>query len=148
MAKVQVSETISAPLPTVFDLFADFHHTAQHVDGITSVEVLTDGPIGVGTRFRETRMMFGREASEEMTVTEFEKNVHYRVEAQSHGAHYLSDFDFAGHDGQTVVTMTFEMRPVSLFARLFSFLSGPMLKATSKACHQDMQDLKRVAESQ
>ena len=30
--------------------------------------MLSDGPIGVGTRLRETRIMFGRPATEVMTI--------------------------------------------------------------------------------
>lgn len=147
MAQITVNETIEAPVDRVFALFADFHHLAQHIDGIVRSEVLTDGPVGVGTRFRETRVMYGKEATEEMEVTRFEPGESYRVEARSHGAHYISDFRFEPQSDATRVSMTFEVIPESLLARLFSFLSGAMLKSVAKACQQDMQDLKRVAEA-
>jgi len=44
------------------------------VPGITSVEFLSETRSGVGTRFRETRVMNGREATVELEVTEFVEN--------------------------------------------------------------------------
>lgn len=147
MASVSVSETIQAPVDRVFALFSDFHHCADHVAAIKHCEVLTDGPVGQGTRFRETRVMYGREATEEMEVTAFDPGKHYRVEARSHGAHYISDFHFVPQGDATQVTMTFEARAESLFARLMSIFSKAMLKSVARGVHQDMLDLKRAAES-
>lgn len=44
----------------------------QWMPGIQRIEVLTPGPFAVGTRWRETRKMFGKEASETFTVTAIE----------------------------------------------------------------------------
>ncbi len=51
------------------------------VRGIDAVEVLTPGEFGVGTRWRETRTMLGRSATEEMTVTAMEPQRSYTTEA-------------------------------------------------------------------
>ena len=67
-----VSKQISAPHQAVFEKFTDFAHVAENVRGIERMEILTDGPIGQGTRFRETRIMFNREATEEMEITDWE----------------------------------------------------------------------------
>lgn len=147
MASISVEETINAPIDRVFSLFTDFHHLSEHIDGIVRSEVLTDGPVGEGTRFRETRVMFGKEATEEMAVTRFEPEQGYRVEAESHGARYVSDFAFVAQGDTTRVKMDFQVLPQSLFAKLFSFLSGAMLKSVARVCEQDMRDLKRIAEA-
>lgn len=47
----------------------------------------------------------------------------------------------------TRVTFVFGARPVSLVARLFSIFSGLMTKSVRKALEQDLDDLKRTAES-
>lgn len=69
MTPIRMSTTIQAPPERAFAAFADFPHAARSVSGIERIEMLTDGPVGAGTRFRETRIMFGREATEEMKVT-------------------------------------------------------------------------------
>lgn len=69
--KIQASCEIAAPRAEVFEAFADLTNLANTVKAITQVELLTEGPIGVGTRFKETRVMFGKEASEIMEITQF-----------------------------------------------------------------------------
>ena len=60
-----MSEHVTAPREVVFEVAADFHNAAElNIQGIDSLEVLTDGPIGVGTRFRETRVMMGKSSTE------------------------------------------------------------------------------------
>ena len=41
------------------------------IPDITALEMLSEGPFGEGTRWRETRVMFKKEAVEEMWVTGF-----------------------------------------------------------------------------
>ncbi len=65
MAKFKLTTRVKAPAEKVFALFSDFSNVAGRIAGITKVEVLTAGPIGVGTRFRETRMMFMKKVAEE-----------------------------------------------------------------------------------
>jgi hypothetical protein len=52
-----------------FEVFTDLANNATVVRGIEKMEILTDGPIGVGTRFRETRVMMGKQATEGMELT-------------------------------------------------------------------------------
>lgn len=130
----------------MFRLFTDFDHMAQRIDSITDVELLTPGPTGVGTRFRETREMFGKKATEEMEVTDYEPDEQYVVEAQSHGTHYRSVFQFEPVGHATDVNVVFEARPVTLGARILSPLGWLMMGATKKIFAQDVDDLKGVAE--
>jgi hypothetical protein len=60
-------------------VFTDLDGAAERVDGIQKLEKLTDGPVGLGTRFRETRRMFRKEAAEEMEFTAFEPGRSYGV---------------------------------------------------------------------
>ncbi len=93
MAKLQLSKTVNAPVEKTFQLFSDFPNAAARINGIEKVEMLTNGPIGVGTKFKETRIMFGKEATEEMEVTQFEPNKLYTVAADSCGADSKPRFD-------------------------------------------------------
>ena len=148
MPSVEVQKTIAAPPDHVFRIATDLENIARTMSGIDSAEVLTDGPFGEGTRWRETRTLYGRQATEEMWVTGFDPPGSYVVEAESHGAHYRTGLTFEPADDGTRVNMVFSARPVSFLARMFWFLVGAaMLKSVQKALAQDLDDLKRVAES-
>jgi hypothetical protein len=54
-------------------MFTDIEHGAEHVSGITKIEMLTTR-FSLGTRWRETREMLGRLDAAEMEVTAIELN--------------------------------------------------------------------------
>ena len=85
---------VSRPVPEVFARFTDLSTAAERIKGIEELEVLTEGPIRVGTRFRETRIMFRRPATEEMEITAFEKDEMYTISCDSCGCHYETVFRF------------------------------------------------------
>ena len=64
MAKIAVSHRYDAPISRVFEVYCDIEHCDQNISAITKVEPLTDGPFGVGYRWRETRLMFKKEATD------------------------------------------------------------------------------------
>ena len=92
---VTISETIARPIEEVFAAATDFAGSVERIGGIEKVEMLSEGPVGLGTRFRETRTMFGREATEEMEVVEFEPPRRYVLGAESHGSRYRTEIRFA-----------------------------------------------------
>jgi uncharacterized membrane protein len=147
MPSVEVQTTIAAPPERVFEVATDLGSLPATMSGIDTVEVLSEGPFGEGTRWRETRTLYGKQATEEMWVTGFDPPRSYVVEAESHGAHYRTEITFVPDGGATRVTFVFGARPVSFLARLFSVLTRMMMKSVRKALAQDLEDLKRVAES-
>ncbi|MYF76963.1 MAG: SRPBCC family protein [Acidobacteria bacterium] len=147
MPSVEVTTTVAASSERVFGAATDLARLPETMSGIDSVEVLSDGPFGEGTRWRETRTLYGKQATEEMWVTGFDPPRSYVVEAESHGAHYRTEITFVPEGDRTRVTFVFGARPLSFFARLFSVFSGLMLKSVRKALEQDLDDLKRVVES-
>lgn len=147
MAKVRCSEYIAAPQHQVFEAFADLEKSADRMENILNVEILTDGPIGAGTRWRETRMMFGKPATEEMTIAEFEPPKQYVVEAENHGARYRTTFTFEPEGDGTRVTMTFRTKAVSLVAKLMSPLGFFMKGSLKNILAEDLAALKRVIEA-
>lgn len=142
-----IRETVDASVEKVFDLFSDFPNAAQRIEGIERVEMLTDGPVRNGTKFKETRIMFGRETTEEMQVTKFEPNKSYMVEADSCGAHFQTEFRFSPKDGKTLVELELQSRAITLFAKLMSPL-GFLMSGTMKKCMlDDINQLKQHCES-
>lgn len=147
MPKCTIATRIAAPVEEVFKLFADFEHAPGRIQGIKKLEVLTAGPVGVGTRFRETRVLFNREATEEMEITAFEPNRGYTIGCQSCGAVYTSVFRFQPDGDGTLVTVDFETRAQSVLAKLMAPLGWLMMGTVKKCIQQDIDDLKKVAET-
>ena len=146
--QLQITRQINAPLDRVFDVFTDLRAAAERVGGIESVEVLTDGPFAVGTRWKETRKMMGKLATETMWISAVEVNRSYTAEAESCGTHYTSTYTFEESDGGTLVTMSFAGRPVTLLAKLMSPLGCLMAGMIRKMLVKDLDDLAGVCEQE
>ncbi len=144
--KLLISEFVDRPAEDVFAALSNFPEAAEMIGGITKVEMLSEGPVGVGTRFRETRVMFGREATEEMEVTAFEAPHRYVLGCENHGCRYASEFLLTPEGGGTKVTMSFEATPLTLMAKIMSVLTRPMMKSMAKHCMQDLKDVKTYVE--
>lgn len=147
MSHLRLQKFIAQPPERVFAIFSDLENAARNVRGIESLTLLSDGPVGVGTRFRETRVLFGKQATEEMEVTEFVFPLRYTVEADSCGSHFKTTFRFSPGDGGTDVFVDIEVEPRSLAARLMRPLSALMLRPMRKCMEQDLDDLREVAET-
>lgn len=147
--EIQCSKFVNAPIDVTFDIFSDITKTEARVDGITQVDILSDTKQGVGTRWRETRIMFGREATEEMEISDFKPNKSYDVVAESNGVSYHSRYTFTETNGGTQVDFVFSGKASSTVGKIMGFVFGNLFKgATKKAMEGDMNDLKAVAEAQ
>src|SRR5262245_14688938 len=92
---IAVTRHLAIPPEVMFDRLTDFARAPERIPAIKRVEVLTPGPVGVGTKFRETRMMFKREATEQMEVVAFDRPKLVELRAISCGAEYRSTFRVA-----------------------------------------------------
>ena len=147
MTSLKLTKRIEGSPAEVFRVFSDLERAAERVTGIEKIELLSDGPVGVGTRWRETRIMFKKEATEEMEITAFEPGKGYIVEAESCGAHYTTFFRFRPEGTATEVEVEFQVEAMTFMAKVLSPL-GRMMKGTLKKCiDNDLDDLKAVVES-
>lgn len=147
MRPLMVRREIAAPVTRVFEFATDFRNAPGRIRAIQKVEILTPGPTRVGTRFRETRRMFGRPATEELTVTAFEPGKRVALSATNCGCRYQSEFRFHEQAGRTLVEFEFPATPLSLLAKVLSVVFRPMLKKMVGECSKDLDDLARAAES-
>ena len=147
MPGVTIREHVNAPADAVFDAAADFTNAAKTIRSIRKIEILTPGPVRVGTRFRETRMMFKREATEEMEVTAFERPRRFALGAENHGCRYHTEIRFAPQGQGTDIEMRFEAVALSWFAKVMSILMHPMMRMMARECANDLRDLKAAVEA-
>lgn len=143
-----LEETVQAPLEVTFDVFSDLNNAAKNVESIESLEILGGGPVGKGTRFRETRIMFGKEATEEMEISAYDPPSSYTVTGYSCGVEFNTTYRFAEAGDATKVTMTMVSRNKSLFAKVIGPLMGAVMKKSmTKMMATDHGQLKAAAEA-
>ncbi|WNZ06820.1 SRPBCC family protein [Streptomyces sp. 11x1] len=140
---VVVERRVAASQGRVWEAVTDLGGMDRMLSGVMRVEVLTDGGFGVGTRWRETRRMFGTDATEEMWVTVSEPPERYVVEAESHGSRYVSEWVLrADGPGATTIVTTFSARPTGTVAGLLARIMGPLgARAVRKAIAKDLDDV-------
>jgi len=148
MASITVNRVINAPIETVFERASDVYKWTDQISAITNVEVLTDGPVGVGTSFRETRVLFKREATEEMTFSEFDPPTGFTLIASSCGSEYVTKHTFEPVEGGTRLTINFGGTPKTLVAKLVTPMMAIMKKTLIKCLESDLNDLAKVCEAE
>jgi len=109
MAPITVSKHIAAPIDTVFTRFSDIDASATRVSGIKKIEMLTTGPFGLGSRWRETREVLGHLDTAEMEVTAYERNKTYTITHHKLGAKIDAVFTFTAEDAGTCVEIEFHL---------------------------------------
>lgn len=144
--RITLSEFIDADPERVFEVFTDVARAPERVTGIKEVTMLTDGPVGRGARFRETRVMFGKDATEELEFTDFQPPRSYTIGCESCGVYFTSVFTFAPEAGGTRVNMDMRSRALSLKTKLMAPMCILFAGSAKKAMRQDLLDLKRFAE--
>ncbi len=148
MSTYTTSIRVSAPQELVFDALADLDRAPERISGIRRVERLTDGPVGKGTRWRETRIMFGKEATEELEMTSFDPPRGYTVDCESCGCVYSSTFRVRPEGRETVVELEFTGRGTNILSKVMGAIMGPLMKrAMLKCINQDLADLKAFIET-
>ncbi len=143
----ETSIHVDADPATTFAAFTDLRNAAKNIRGIKHIEVLTEGSIGKGTQFRETRTMFGRDAVEAMEIIAFDSPRGYSVGCDSCGARFDTDFRFTPEAGGTRVNVNMRTVATSVFAKMMSPLMGWMMVGTMRKCFKNvLADIKAVAE--
>ena len=144
MGRTTVSRTIQAPIETVFDTVAHIENYSKAVPHITKVELLSDTRSGVGTRFRETRLMGKREVSTELRVTEYVANDHVRLVTDQGGTVWDTVFTVQpAADGAVELTMVMDANAHKLMAKIMN----PLIKGmVQRHIEKDMDAVKAYCE--
>lgn len=148
--QVQVSREIDAPAGRVWELITDLEGTSQLLSGVELVERLDDRDgFGIGTRWRETRTMFGKQATEEMEVTAVEPERSYTTVAHHGTTHYESILQVEPlDDGRSRLTMSFEGTSSSAVGRVLTATVGRLFQGSSrKMIQRDLDDIAAAAEA-
>ena len=147
MKSVEASVSISAPIEKVWNVLIDIDNATQNISAITDIDIIERPQDGVvGLKWKETRVMFGKPATEEMWISSADAPKSYEVSSDSHGVKYLTRFELVDQGDSTKVTMIFGGEAVSFFAKLMSPMMAFMSGTLRKQLQADLEDIKNVAE--
>jgi uncharacterized protein YndB with AHSA1/START domain len=152
MSTVAVTRLIDAPAAEVWRVFTDLTGRCDWLHTVTRVELLTPGPFGAGTVWRETRTMpDGEEVTEEFRVRECAVAQRFVVASPGMGADYRMTYTFTAvtegrHLGETLVTVVQDGSPTAPGGRFLALVFGGLAAATVEgALRRDLDDLAAAA---
>ena len=144
MKPICLSRTIAAPLELVFQTVSDVRNFREAVPHITNVEFLSDQQVGAGTRFRETRLMNGREHTVELEVAEYVDNDRVRMISDAGGTIWDTLFTVSEGPENVTLEMQMDIKPHTFRARIMTPLIRGMVV---KGVESDMDAVKSYCES-
>lgn len=144
------SEWIGASPNVVYGVATNLDLAGKWMPNFVRMEKLTSGAYGPGTRFRETRKMFGKTASELFEVVDADppRRLALFVDG-SQGTSKRGRFDYLyeftpANDG-TTVTLTGRISQIPWFWALIGRL---FMGGMRKACEMDLRAMKTYVEAQ
>ena len=138
------TRTIAAPLDAVFQAVSDVRNFAKAVPHITNIDFLTGQKRGAGTRFRETRLMKGREHTTELEVAEYVENDRVRMIADAGGTVWDTVFTVVECNGTIELSMRMDAKPHNILARV----TIPLIRGmVARAVEDDMDSVKAWCEA-
>lgn len=148
MQPVTITRHTTAAAERVWAVATDLENAADTISAIGRVEVLSPPPFGVGTRWRETRRIMKKDATEEMWISAMEHGRSYTAEAASRGAHYVTTFACTpSPNGGSDITMTFDALPTGMVSRVLSVVMAPLVRRpVAGQLAADLADLAAAAE--
>jgi uncharacterized protein YndB with AHSA1/START domain len=146
MFEMKTSREVNAPPARVFAVATDLRRAPDFMRAITKLEVLTEGPVRAGTRFRETRKMFGKEATEEMEILSLDAPKSYTVGCDNHGCRYRTEIRVEPRGQGSELSMTFRAEPLTFMAKAMGFMMKPLAKKMMAECGKDLDDIAKRAE--
>ncbi|GAA3339012.1 hypothetical protein GCM10020358_21200 [Amorphoplanes nipponensis] len=152
MSTVAVTRLVEAPVATVWRVFTDLPSRCERLSTVIAVELLTQGPFGAGTSWRETRTMAdGTEITEEFRVDECVSPERFVVSSPGIGAEYRMTYTFVPvlegrHRGGTMVTVVQDGTPTAPAGRFLALVFGGLAARTVEgALRRDLDDLAAAA---
>ena len=146
--QVSTNIEISKSKMDVWKAITDIENSAGMISGILSIDVLEKPDSGlIGFKWKETRKMFGKEATEVMWITDSVDNEYYCTRAESHGSVYVTRISLSDDGPNAQLTMSFSGKAQTLGAKIFSFFMSAIFKGSmEKELYKDLTDIKEYVE--
>jgi len=127
VARVSGEILINRPVEQVFDYIADQRNEPLYNARMLRSEKITDGPIGVGTRFRATARSGRRVVEMLIEITEYERARRFGSRTTMSSVEVNGGLTFEPVDGATRMRWSWEVSPrgpLRMFGPLVARLGG------------------------
>ncbi|MHC4399385.1 MAG: SRPBCC family protein [Planctomycetota bacterium] len=128
MAGFKRSVVIDRPIREVFDFATNLDNAHLLMPNVTKVELLTPGELKPGSKFRETRIMKGKESAAVIEVVEHEPPELHAARSAMMGMEAVYRFRFAEAGSGTRVDMEALVRGNLLWKLFLGMISRMMEK--------------------
>jgi carbon monoxide dehydrogenase subunit G len=124
----ELTEQIARPPSEVFQVLSDPTRATAFLPNIKESRQLTDGPIRVGTKFRETRVVGGKEASADLLVSAYEPDTHIGLSTEAEGIKVEYHYQLVPVESGTRLTWTCELEASGLRRMMLPMVAAIMKK--------------------
>lgn len=131
MAGYKLSEHIDSSPDSVFEFVSDPENAPTWLPGVTRMEPITDGPVGVGAKLRETRQVRQRTGSVEMEVTAFDPPARYSTSFMMGEYRASYEYSFRPEGSGTLAEFTCVVRGSGLRSVLAPLIAMAMKRQDS-----------------
>jgi hypothetical protein len=141
--KIELTKTVSAPPADVFAVVANILDWPHIIRSIKKVELLTPGPIRIGSRMWAERIMFGRIGTQKLEVAELEHPRRLRLLVDHPDLRYEVDHVIdAVYGAGCRIMLIFRGRPATSAGRALQQLMTPFMEISLRdGLEQDLSDL-------
>ena len=144
MIKSEISVVINRPVEEVFAFANDLESDPQWMAAVSERKKTSEGPVGVGTTFRDTGQLLGRQIENNYEITEYEPNMKFGIKSVSGSIPVEATMTYEPVAGGTRVTQAGEAEVAGLF-KLSEPIVARMMKRQFDA---DLANLKDLMEPQ
>ena len=122
---IQGTYDFSTPIGETFDYVADFRNENEWNPVAHGVRMLTEPPIGKGSRFRGD---YDRVGTMEIEIMEYDRSRHLLAHVSSRLFDFVSSFDFATRGDGTQLVSVIDAKPKGIFKLISPLLTGMLKK--------------------
>lgn len=142
MIQHEVTLHLNRPVDQVFAFLADYQNLRTWQSDLIENEQLTEGPLRVGTCFREVRRTGPGKSEIQGKITDFEPNKRFSTRTTTKPQVTVS-YSLEGENGGTRLNYKFVMLTSGMMRLLEPLMAGPIKKDTES----DFKKLKEILES-
>ena len=128
MAGFKRSVVIGRPVEEVFDFATNLANAPLLMPNVTKTELLTEGGLKPGAKFRETRLMNGKERSAVIEIVEHQRPLVHAASAAMMGMRATYRFRFTSEGAATRVELEADVQGNFLWWLFLGMMSRTMEK--------------------
>jgi uncharacterized protein YndB with AHSA1/START domain len=136
---VELEHVVAQPVEQVFGLLADIERRPEWSTAPVERTKLTEGPVGVGSRYHAVDKIPGRRLEFTQEIVEYEPN-RLLVESWDGPLAGAGTTHFHADGDSTRLAMRFEIHPTGVFKVFAPLMTGPMIRGFKK----DLDNLESI----